>query len=113
VFGGQFNEIASVSSGQTTFTVGGPKAGMAYAYRVRAFNAVAHSAYSNEASVIMPGEIKAGGGGGGGGGCSIGLVHNRQTAIAISCSVMPLVVIMISGRLKDKLPVTYLLNIEA
>jgi subtilisin family serine protease len=102
VLGGQFNEIASVSSGQTIFTDSGAKAGMTYAYRARAFNDVAHSAYSNEASVIMPGEIKAdGGGGGGGGGCSIGSVHNCQTAAADTMSLfMPVVAILIIRRLK-------------
>jgi len=95
--GGEFAEIASVNANQTSFTDSGLKAGTRYSYRVRAFNTFAYSAYSNESpSINIPG---GNGGGGGGGGCSIGTVHNVQTATAdIAILFMPLIVIAILRR---------------
>ncbi|MBM4146082.1 MAG: hypothetical protein FJ240_07380 [Nitrospira sp.] len=92
--GGQFEEIASVNANQTGYTDKGLKAGKTYSYRVRAFNTVAYSAYSNESqSIKIPGGN--GGNGGGGGGCSIGTVHNVQTAMAdMLVLFMPLLVIV-------------------
>jgi len=96
--GGQFAEIASVNANQTSYTDSGVKAGKTYSYRVRTFNAVVYSAYSNESpSINIPGG--KGGGGGGGGGCSIGTVHNIQTATADALVLfMPLFVIAILRR---------------
>ncbi len=76
--GGQFAEIATIPADQTTYTDSTVQAGKTYTYRVRAFNAGAYSAYSNQATVTLPGGNK----GGGGGGCSIGATQNYQTALA-------------------------------
>lgn len=99
--GGQYAEIASVNANQTGYTDIGLKAGKTYSYRVRAFNAVAYSEYSNESpSITIPGG-NGGGGGGGGGGCSIGTVHNIQTATADTIILfMPLLVIAVLRRYK-------------
>jgi len=98
--GGEFAEIASVNANQTSYTDSGVKAGKTYSYRVRAFNTVAYSAYSNESpSINIPGGN--GGAGGGGGGCSIGTVHNVQTAMADTLVLfMPLLVIAVLRRYK-------------
>ncbi len=96
--GGQFIEIATVVSNQTKYTDSDLQANQTYIYRIRAFNTVAYSAYSNEASVTLSGGSK-GGGGGGGGGCSIGMVHCYQTAIADTIVLLlPLIVILIIKR---------------
>lgn len=52
---GGFVEIATVGSDQTTYADTKLKSGETYVYRVRAFNAVAYSAYSNETSVTISG----------------------------------------------------------
>jgi hypothetical protein len=98
--GGQYTEIASVNANQTSYTDSGVTAGKTYSYRVRSFNAFTYSAYSNEPpSVNIPGGN--GGGGGGGGGCSIGIVHNIQTATADTLVLfMPLLVIAVLRRYK-------------
>jgi len=41
-----------------------------YTYRVRAFNSIGYSEYSNETTIVVPS------GGGGGGGCSVTPIHN-------------------------------------
>lgn len=103
--GGQFAEIASVNANQTGYTDSGVKAGKTYSYRVRAFNTVACSAYSNESPPI---NIPGGNGGGGGGGCSIGTVHNVQTATADTIILfMPLLVIAILRRYRKQVSSTH------
>jgi subtilisin family serine protease len=77
--GDQFREIASVSSGNTTFTDSGLEAGI-FTYRVRGFIDQARSSYSNEASVTVQSGAKVSGGSGGGGGCSLGNSTSHQTA---------------------------------
>lgn len=97
--GGNFKEIASVSSGSVTFTDNGVKAGKTYTYRVKAFNDVADSQSSNEADVQIPGSSKRSSGGGGGGGCSIGKADNYQTALADTLVLfLPLVVVWMVRR---------------
>ncbi len=78
--GDQFREIASVSSGNTSYTDNGLEAGT-YTYKVRGFISQAFSSYSNEVSVTVQEGAKAGGGGGGGG-CSLGNTLSHQTATA-------------------------------
>jgi len=98
--GGEFGEVATVSAGQTTYTDHGLKGGKTYVYRVSAFNAIAYSAYSNEASVTTSGVPKSSSGGGGGG-CSIGGVDNGQTAAADTVVILtPLTVIFIIKKLR-------------
>ncbi len=101
VSGGQFVEIASVAFNITTYTDSGLEAGKIYTFRVKAFNTIAHSSNSNESSVTISGGNTSGGGGGGGGGCSIGMIHNYQTALAdIIVFLMPLVIILILRRFR-------------
>ena len=89
--GGQFAEIATVSADQTTYTDSTVVAGKTYAYRVRAFKDGAYSAYSNQATVKLPG-----GSSGGGGGCSIGGSQNYQAAFAdMVVLFLPVVVVLI------------------
>ena len=97
--GGVFVEIATVISNQTTYTDTGLKSGKTYVYRIRAFNAFANSAYSNEAFVTTLGGNK--GSSSGGGGCSIGKFQNTHTAIADTVVIfMPFWVIHIIKRLR-------------
>jgi subtilisin family serine protease len=96
--GDQFVEIASVAGDLTTYSDNGADPGTMYAYRVRAFNAVAASSYSNEASVTLPAGTKSKGGGGGGG-CSVGTVSNCHTAFADTIILLlPLVGILVLRR---------------
>lgn len=53
---GDFQPIASVGADVTTFVDDGLVAGKTYIYRVRAFNEVGHSAYSNTAHATTPAE---------------------------------------------------------
>ncbi len=92
--GGKYIQIASVPSNQTNYTDDAVKAGKAYSYRVKAFNAVAGSSYTNEASQKIPGVSFSGGGG-----CSSGKTQNVQTALAdMSVLFMPLMVVFIIKR---------------
>jgi hypothetical protein len=96
--GDQFVEIASVAGDLTTYSDNGADPGTMYAYRVRAFNAVAASSYSNEASVTLPAGTKSKGGGGGGG-CSVGTGSNCHTAFADTIILLlPLVGILVLRR---------------
>jgi|GEM_PF-7015100 len=53
--GGTYAEIATVGAGVTNYQNTGLSANTTYYYRVRAYNAVGSSAYSNEASAATPG----------------------------------------------------------
>jgi len=64
---GRYKVIASVGAGRTDYIDSSISKGRSYTYRVRAFNSVGYSRYSNEVSINIPGKS----GGGGGGGCSI------------------------------------------
>jgi subtilisin family serine protease len=78
--GDQFREIATVSSGVTTYADRGLEAGT-FLYRVRGFVDQAQSFYSNEISVTVQDGARSHGGGGGGG-CSLGKPADEQTAAA-------------------------------
>jgi hypothetical protein len=54
VNGVDFTEIATLGAGTTTFGDSGRSSRTTYYYRVRAFNSVGNSAYSNTASVTTP-----------------------------------------------------------
>ena len=98
---GQFSRIGTVAAGHTTFTDIDIEDGAEYTYRVKAFNEVADSAYSNEASVTTPGGGNGKGGSGGGGGCSIGKSYNYQTAIADSVILfLPVLIVLILKKIK-------------
>jgi hypothetical protein len=53
--GGTYAQIAQVAAGVTSYQNTGLSATTTYYYRVRAYNAVGNSAYSNEASATTPG----------------------------------------------------------
>jgi uncharacterized protein len=78
VDGGQFDEIATLGANVSSYNDFSVSGSTRYHYRVRAFNSLGFSPYSNEVSV----KTNGGGGGGGGGGCSIGTRQNTQTAAA-------------------------------
>ncbi len=66
-----------------SFTDNGLVPGTTYTYRVRAYNNIADSFYSNEAVVTLPPDPSAPtSSSGGGGGCSIGARQNSPTAFA-------------------------------
>jgi subtilisin family serine protease len=65
-----YTEIATVLANTDTFTDPTTSGGVSYEYRVRAFNTIGNSQYSNEASVTTP-TAPAPATSGGGGGCSV------------------------------------------
>jgi subtilisin family serine protease len=75
---GAFDEIATLGANVSSYNDFTVSSTIRYHYRVRAFNSLGYSPYSNQVS------IKTGGssGGGGGGGCSIGARQNTPTAAA-------------------------------
>lgn len=84
--------------GTTTFTDSGVSKTTTYQYRVRAFNNIANSFYSNTVTVTTP-DNPPPPPTGGGGGCSIGARQNAPTAVAdFAVLLMPLLFIMIVRR---------------
>jgi hypothetical protein len=75
--GGTYSEITTVGADATSYSDTGLSASTTYYYRVRAYNAIGNSAYTNEASATTQAPPPPsngggdGGGGGGGGGCGI------------------------------------------
>ncbi len=97
--GGAYIEIATIGADVTNYSDTGLSASTTYYYRVRAYNIAGDSPYSNEASATT--HASPSGGGGGGGGCSVGKVHNYQTAVADTMVlIMPLIVILILRRFR-------------
>jgi hypothetical protein len=97
---GTYSQIATVGTNVTTYSDTGLSASTTYYYRVRAYSTASDSQYSNEVSVTTQAPSSDGGNSGGGGGCSIGAVHNYQTAVVDAIILlMPLVVIPIFRRL--------------
>jgi len=91
-----YTVIAEAGSNVTSYSDTGLSAGTKYFYRIKAYNSSGESSYSNEASATTK---QASSGGGGGGGCSIGTVHNVQTATADTLVLfMPLVVVWLIRR---------------
>ncbi|MGI5882945.1 MAG: fibronectin type III domain-containing protein [Dethiobacteria bacterium] len=56
--GGGYTQIATVGANTTVYANTGISAGTSYNYRVRAYNAVGNSAYSNEAGMVTRAEDK-------------------------------------------------------
>jgi fibronectin type 3 domain-containing protein len=48
--GVNFTQVATANAGSTSYTVGGLQVSTTYTYRIRAFNSIGNSAYSNNAS---------------------------------------------------------------
>jgi hypothetical protein len=96
-----FVDITAASplpAGTTTFNDSGVSKTKTYQYRVRAFNNIANSFYSNTISVTTPDDPPPSSTGGGGG-CSIGARQNTPTAIAdLAVLLMPLLLIAVLRR---------------
>jgi hypothetical protein len=75
---GSFDEIATLGPNVSSYNDFSVSSTTRYHYRVRAFNSLGYSPYSNQVSIRTGGTS----GGGGGGGCSIGAKQNAQTAAA-------------------------------
>jgi titin len=56
--GGSYTEIKTLSSDATSFTDSSVSPNKTYTYRVRSFNSIGYSDYSNEVSVKTPSEVK-------------------------------------------------------
>jgi len=98
---GTYSQAATVGANVTTYSDTGLNGSTTYYYRVRAYNTAGDSSYSNEVIATTQTPPSDGGGGGGGGGCSIGAVHNYQTAVADTIIfLMPLVIILILKRFR-------------
>jgi subtilisin family serine protease len=96
---GTYSQAATVGANVTTYSDTGLNGSTTYYYRVKAYSTAGDSQYSNEVSATT--QAPSSEGGGGGGGCSIGAVHNYQTAVADTIVLlMPLVVIIILRRFR-------------
>jgi subtilisin family serine protease len=95
--GGAFTEIATLPAGTSSYADSSVTGGISYAYRVKAFNNIAASSYSNDVSVTVL--QKRHSGGGGSGGCSIGSPQNTGTALAdLTMLLMPLIFMAVLRR---------------
>jgi fibronectin type 3 domain-containing protein len=55
--GVNFTQVATASAGSTSFTVGGLTVSTPYTFRIRAFNAIGNSAYSNTATATTTNQV--------------------------------------------------------
>ena len=95
---GNYELIGTTSANISTYSDTGLTQNTRYYYRVKAYNEIGESSYSNEASAIT----KKSSGGGGGGGCSIGGIQNTPTALADTIVLLiPLIILLIIGRKAD------------
>jgi len=83
--GETYSEIAAVGANVISYSNGGLNTATAYQYRIRAYNSVGSSGYSNEAGATTNGESA---GGGGGGGCSIAAGADAK-AVDILMALIP------------------------
>ncbi|MCA8915826.1 MAG: fibronectin type III domain-containing protein [Planctomycetes bacterium] len=88
-----FVQIQTLGVNVTSFVDTGLTDGQQYTYRVRAYNTVGDSAYSNTASAtaavtVGSGGGGSGGGGGGGGGCTAGLGSAWWLALMVPLAVL-------------------------
>jgi titin len=96
ISGGTFTELQTLPAGSSSFTDGFLTPNTTYTYRVRAFNTIAESFNSNEATATTPSRH-----GGSSGGCSIGARQNAATAVAdMTVMLLPLIFIAIARRRK-------------
>jgi subtilisin family serine protease len=94
--GGVFTEIATLPAGTSSYEDSSVTGGSSYAYRVKAYNNIASSFYSNNISVTV---LQKRHRGGGGGGCSIGAPQNTATALAdLTMLLMPLIFMAVLRR---------------
>lgn len=93
--GGTYNIIVTVGANSIAYSDTGLSAGATYFYRIKAYNLGGDSLPSEESSATTF-QSPSDGDNGGGGGCSVGMVHNYQTAIADTVVLMiPFAVIWI------------------
>jgi hypothetical protein len=91
---GAFDEIATLGPNVSSYNDFSASSTTRYHYRVRAFNSLGFSPYSNQVSIRTGSS-----GGGGGGGCSIGARQNSQTAAAdFALLLAPFAVIVLLRR---------------
>lgn len=91
---GSFVQIASLPANSSSYTDSSLTPQTTYAYRVKAFNTISESFYSNEASATTPAEPVVPTGGGGG--CSIGAQQNTPTAVAdFAVMLIPLLFVVV------------------
>ncbi len=96
ISGGTFTEVQTLPAGSSSFTDSFLTPDATYTYRVRAFNTIAESFNSNEATATTPSRH-----GGSSGGCSIGARQNAATAVAdMTVMLLPLIFIAIARRRK-------------
>ncbi|MDH5769249.1 MAG: S8 family serine peptidase [Nitrospirota bacterium] len=89
-----FTEIATVSVNVSSFNDSSLTPQTTYTYRVKAYNSISESFYSNEASATTPAEPVPTTGGGGG--CSIGARQNTTTAVAdFAVMLIPLLYVVV------------------
>jgi subtilisin family serine protease len=100
ISGGSFTEIGTLPPRSSSYTDGSLTPNTTYIYKVKAYNNISESFFSNEASATTV--IGGSGGGsssGGGGSCSIGARQNPPTAIAdLAVMLIPLIFVAIMRR---------------
>jgi subtilisin family serine protease len=95
--GSAYAPLAQLVAGATSFEDTAVTNGASYAYRVKAFNNIADSFYSNDVSVTVPRKS-----GGGGGGCSVAGGQNRLTALAdLAILLIPFIFVAVLRRRKQ------------
>lgn len=95
VEGGSFEEIADLPADTTTYTDTALEFLTTYTYRVKAYNNIAESFYSNEASATTPAEEERKSSGGGG--CSL-IAGQEGQGVDIAILLIPVVAILIALR---------------
>lgn len=91
--GGPYGEIAYLPTGASSFRDSNVVGQTTYSYRVKAYNNIAASFYSNEESVTVPRKS------GGGGGCSIGGQQNTGAALAnVAVLLVPFIFVTLMRR---------------
>lgn len=88
---GKYKVLATVTSGSNIYIDKNVLKGKTYTYRVKAYNSVGYSRYSNEVSITIPGKPS----GGGGGGCSINTNNNSTEYADIIFMMLPILFFII------------------
>ncbi|MDI6800661.1 MAG: S8 family serine peptidase [Thermodesulfovibrionales bacterium] len=87
-----FAQIADVSANSASYADNSVAASQTYTYRVRAYNSIGNSLYSNEASATTP----AAPSGGGGGGCSVVPVYAKDQTESFDAAFIVLSVVAVA-----------------
>ncbi len=92
---GSYELIFTTNANISSYSDTGLTPNTKYYYRIKAYNEIGESSYSNEANATT----KKSSGGGGGGGCSIGSTQNTTTAFADTAVLLiPLIILLIVKR---------------